>query len=151
MDAEEASESLRKLCLGSGDPGSNDYVKVTSPDENQLDDESKAEGSSISDYVTGPGGTGIKTMDNPANSSPGQVEGPDTDWSKATAAASSTPLSNLSTTMVEPRTETGRVSQEELRIPGSFHVVDVGWEKSTWQHGTGRRNWWQAVIRRFGL
>ncbi|KIM54948.1 hypothetical protein SCLCIDRAFT_1221562 [Scleroderma citrinum Foug A] len=154
VDTEEASESLQKLSLGSGDPGSNDYVKVTCPNENQPDDESKAEGSSTSDYVTGPGGAGIKTMDNPANSSTGQVEGPQSDWSKesqARSAASSTPLSNLSTTMVESRVETGRLSQEELRIPGSYHVADVGWEKSTWQHGMRRHNWWQAVVRRLGL
>lgn len=151
LDTMEAAESLKKLSLGSGDPGSNDYVKVTSFDENQPDDESKVDDLFPSDYLIEAEKTGVKQ--NSTNSSTGSVKDPPADRSKmpqAKLAASLAP-SNPSITVFESTRQMGRPSQEEPRIPGSFYVADVGWERSILQHGTGNPTWWQGLFKKLGL
>ncbi|KAG6334858.1 hypothetical protein ID866_4234 [Astraeus odoratus] len=126
--ADEASQGLAKLSLGSGDPGSNDYVKVTGPDDLRTDDEGKGEDSSTSDYFTGHGKSDIKQATVKSPESP--VEAPLSEISKmrevtAPTAPSSNPPSTPDETQARPSVT---LSHEDLKMPGSFHIADVAWE-----------------------
>ncbi|KAL4063750.1 kinase-like domain-containing protein [Scleroderma yunnanense] len=149
VDTEEVTENLRKVSLGSGDPGSNEYVKVTSPDENQPDDESKAGDSLTSDNIARPRRVSTKqSMDNSTSSSTCRVNELHADNPNKVQVKTTPPstASSNSSTALEPRVTTGVASHEELKMPGNFYVADVAW-----QHGTGHHTWWKDIFRKFGL
>lgn len=141
-DEREVSIGLDKLSLGTGDPGSNDNVKVTGPGGDLADDQRKAEDSSVSNSFSGPDESSVKRT---ASNGNGQInelhpERSTDQINEATAVAAPSPA-----LLAEKH------SYDELKMPGSFYVANGAWEKSIWRRGGDRQTPLQDFFRKLGL
>ncbi|KAI6032591.1 Pkinase-domain-containing protein [Pisolithus orientalis] len=141
-DAREVSQALQKLSIGSEDPGSNDNIKITCPDEDLVGGQRKAEDSTTLDSSSGPDEPSVKETVPNCNDQITELH-PE----RSTVQPSEvTPISAPSSAL-----QTERRSHDELKMPGSFYVADGTWEKSIWQRGGGRTSSLRDFFQKLGL
>ncbi|KIK13151.1 hypothetical protein PISMIDRAFT_646292 [Pisolithus microcarpus 441] len=141
-DERDVVPGLDKLSLGTGDPGSNDNVKVTGPGGDLADDQRKAEDCPASNPFSVPDKSSVKRT---ASNGNGQI--------KELHPERSTDQHNEATAVVAPSPTllAERHSHDELKMPGSFYVANGTWEKSIWRPGGDRQTSLRDFFRKLGF
>ncbi|KIJ63996.1 hypothetical protein HYDPIDRAFT_91350 [Hydnomerulius pinastri MD-312] len=158
--ADEIAHSVTKLSLGSADPGTNDNVMVTGPEDEEEAEKGKAEGSSADDSLTGASESSLKDE---GETSPSDYEAPNelrSGQSDELEAKQSMPIPNSEfpiPPVVRVDTPASYVTahddDHELRMPGSLNLSDAHWGRSRWNRaqGGGRQFTWFDTFKKFGL
>lgn len=151
----DVSESFTKLSLGSSDPGVNINVKVTGPEDGEIEEKGNVEGSSSADDSLtaasqaalkdeADGDTSLKVeASSQAGLSSGQLA-----ESEVKRAESVPNKDSLVTGVGTPRSQTPGSEESELRMPGTFYLSNVEKERSQW---TGSPKKWSETFRKLGL
>ncbi|KAF9235088.1 kinase-like domain-containing protein [Melanogaster broomeanus] len=126
----DISQTFTKISIGSSDPGTNDNVKVTGPD----DDQGKMESYSADNSLTGDSESSLRgegeTSDDEAPQSIGTVGYTDHQSGHSTVPCSC------------------RQDEPEHRMPGGFPAAHVHWDHGQW---AARHKTWMDTLRKFGL
>ncbi|KAH7890247.1 kinase-like domain-containing protein, partial [Phlebopus sp. FC_14] len=160
-EKDDPFQAMKNLSLGSSDPGANENVKVTCPDDDKAADKGKAADASADASLTGASGSGMEggagtlpsTDGAPkiAELGSGQPHGTETG---AKGPATGVPSQRAATMTSINRVDTPDSyvtahddPHEELRMPGSLYLSDEEWGGKTIWH-RARQNTW---LRKFKL